>query len=124
MRRMIMWPVSYGCVESELTVSRVSVFLQGNFQGSNMCEGEGEKSAKSDVRKPEFESHLRGTYVTLSKLFILSYLQIRIRETNSFGLWVICMSWSWPLGTASVLFISFSGILSGELRPLRLGLRH
>lgn len=44
MRRMIMWPVSYGCVESELTVSRVSVFLQGNFQGSNMCEGGGRKA--------------------------------------------------------------------------------
>lgn len=53
-----MWWLSYGCAESELRVSRVNIFLQGNFQGNNMCKGK-KKSIGAEGRKPEFESHLR-----------------------------------------------------------------
>lgn len=56
--------MSYGCAESELRVSRVNMLLQGNFQGNDMCKRkkkkvERKKSTGSEVRKPEFESHLK-----------------------------------------------------------------
>ena len=54
--------MSYGCAEGELTVSRVNIFLQGNFQGSNLCKGGGGR-IESEVSKPEFESHLRQSYL-------------------------------------------------------------
>lgn len=81
--------MSYGCAEDELTVSRVNIFLQRNFQGSNMCKGE-KKSIGSEVSKFEFESHLRQSYlIALSKLFTISepisHVQNGIRETYSFG---------------------------------------
>lgn len=119
--------VSYGCAEDELTVSRVNIFLQRNFQGSNMCKG-GKKKALGLKLVSLSLSRIWDRVTLLPWVSYLPFLspfptcKMESEKPTALGTDDLC-ELIVALGDRTVQ-LSLSGILSKELRPLCLHLSH